>query len=821
MNPAEYARLAALFDQASRLGQAARAELLRAHPDLAPHLEALLAADAAAQSTLLDQPAADIANQMLAASSIAACGPYTLEARIGEGGAGVVYRGRRSDLNLVAAVKVLRDAWVSPERRRRFDREQRTLASLQHPGIARFLDAGLTPDGTPWIAMELIDGLPLMQYVVSRSLPLPARLQLFQQICAAVEYAHGRAVIHRDLKPSNILVDPSGAPRLLDFGIARHLDDTDAPPTRPEFRMLTPGYAAPEQVLGQPPGIYTDVYALGVILRELAASTPAGELRAVWEKAAHPDPALRYSSAGALARDVGRFLANQPLEARPPSLLYHSRKFAARHRAKVVTAAAALALMLAMAGWFTWRLRQSRDHAIAAAARAQRLQAFLLQLFEGGDAAAGPSQGLTVETLIARGVREAGALNREPAVQGEVYETLGRMYGKLGRYQEAEHLLTQAAELNRGSPHRISTLTELALIYSEQSRLEQARQTARNAITEALASLGPSHSLTLAAQEMLGRILTEQGHYSQAITVLGAALAARAAAGDPAATAAAASALSNAHFYAGAYGLARGLAQQALSARQAAFGLQHPLVADDHISLGVVEFDTGRYAQAEKCYRQALAIRENWYGAQHPDTASAQTLLGRALVYQGKHEQARLFLEQALATQQRVFGPLHVRVASALNDLGNIHVAQQRYPQAEQCYRRMEQIYRASYGDSHYLVATAISNRGNVHLRQGDPRRAEPLFRDAVARYSTALGPTHANTAIARIRLGRALLRQKRWRESAAESRAGYDLLSQQVQAPVSWLQGAREDLAAAYRQLGDAQQSRRFQDEFTAAARK
>jgi serine/threonine-protein kinase len=821
MTADDYARLTALFEQAMGLGEGGRAELLRAHPDLAPQLEALLAADAAPGSTVLDRAAAGITSEIMAAISETSCGPYTLEEVIGEGGAGVVYRGRRADLNAVAAVKVLRDAWVSPERRRRFEREQRTLASLQHPGIARLLDAGLTPDGTPWIAMELVDGLPLKRFVSERALPLDGRLRLFQEICAAVQYAHERAVIHRDLKPSNILVDTAGLPRLLDFGIARHLDEAGETLTRPEFRMMTPAYAAPEQARGEPPGVYTDVYALGVILRELVEDAPSSELRAICEKATQADPALRYRSADALARDVGRFLACEPLEAQPDSTLYKLRKFAARHRAPVFATAAAMMLMAAMAGFFTWRLRQSRDEALASAARAQRLQTFLMNLFEGGDAAAGPARGLAVETLIDRGVREAGALDREPTVQGEIYETLGRMYGKLGRYQAAQELLERAAELNRGSAHRVSSLTELALMHAEQNRFNAAEQTARKAITEGATTLGASHGLTLEAQEMLGRIHSEQGKYAEAISVLRPALTARQASREPAAIAAAASALSTAHFYSGHYDEARDLAQEALAARREAHGAKHPLVADDHVSLGVVEFDTGRYAEAEKLYRDALAIREAWYGADHPDTASSLTLLGRALVYQNKLPEARQLLERALATQERVFGPVNTRVASALNDLGNIHAAEKRFPEAEQCYRRMEEVYRAAYGDQHYLVATAIANRANVQLLKGDLAKAETLIREAVARYTRALSPSHANTAIARIRLGRVLLRQKRWREAAAESRAGYDLLVQQAKAPVSWLQGARQDLATAYEELGDTEQSRRFRQEHATAAAK
>jgi serine/threonine-protein kinase len=235
------------------------------------------------------------------------------------------------------------------------------------------------------------------------------------------------------------------------------------------------------------------------------------------------------------------------------------------------------------------------------------------------------------------------------------------------------------------------------------------------------------------------------------------------------------------------------------------------------VSLGAIEFDTGRYKEAEQYYRQALEVKQAWYGPDHPETASAQTMLGRALVYQKRYEEARSLLEKALATQTRVFGEKHTRVASTLNDLGNIFVAEQKWAEAEQCYRRMEDAYRASRGDEHYLVATALSNRANVYLRQGQAAKAEKMLRDVVARYTRALSPEHVNTGIARIRLGRSLVRQKLWREAAGETRAGYEILQRQAKAPVSWLQGAREDLAVAYAALGDRAEADRFQRELSA----
>src|SRR2546427_1165150 len=184
---------------------------------------------------------------------------------------GVVYLAEREDLGSIAAIKILRDAWLSPDRRERFASEQRTLAQLNHPAIARLYDADTLADGTPWFVMEYVEGVTLTEYCRAHQCSIEVRLQLFRLVCEAVQYAHQRAVIHRDLKPSNILVKSDGTVRLLDFGIAKQLESLDLPidQTMTGLRLMTPAYAAPEQICGDRVGINTDVYSLGVILFEL------------------------------------------------------------------------------------------------------------------------------------------------------------------------------------------------------------------------------------------------------------------------------------------------------------------------------------------------------------------------------------------------------------------------------------------------------------------------------------------------------------------------------------------------------------------------
>src|SRR5215475_7985635 len=278
MDGARWQRIQAVFHDASGLPKAERDGFVRTmcsgDAELASEVLAMLQHDAG--DGLLDQNLAETAHQALSAPDPLVTrefGPYQILRLLGEGGMGIVYLAERRDLHTQVAIKVLRDAWLSPARRERFASEQRTLAQLNHPRIARLYDAAVLPDGTPYFVMEYIEGVPLTEYCRDQRCSVEQRLELFRAVCEAVQHAHGHAVIHRDLKPSNILVKNDGSMRLLDFGIAKQIESLDLPvdQTMTGLRLMTPAYASPEQIRGERIGISTDVYSLGVILYELLA----------------------------------------------------------------------------------------------------------------------------------------------------------------------------------------------------------------------------------------------------------------------------------------------------------------------------------------------------------------------------------------------------------------------------------------------------------------------------------------------------------------------------------------------------------------------
>ncbi|MGH7626957.1 MAG: protein kinase domain-containing protein, partial [Gemmatimonadaceae bacterium] len=649
MDATQWERAQALFHAAVEMPESERPPFLRGActgDDALLHDVLAMLEEDARGSSLLDRGVAVAARSLLNDDShalpAASFGPYRITRMLGEGGMGVVYLATRDDLGSEAAIKILRDAWLSPARRERFASEQRTLAQLHHASIAQLYDANTLPDGTPWFVMEYVDGVPLTEYCRAHGTTIPNRLRLFRAVCEAVQHAHSHAVIHRDLKPSNILVKRDGAIRLLDFGIAKQLESlgVSTDQTQTGLRLMTPAYAAPEQFSGGQLGTHTDIYALGVIFYELLAGrmpfdllerTPSevattiiehapdrpsvaaramtGAARAVpgtatlarssWVDldvlcltAMHKDPARRYRTVDALMRDVDHYLYGEPLEARRDTLRYRAGKFVRRNAKTVAAALLVFAGVVGLVAFYTVRLTRARNTAVAEAARTGRIQTFMMNLFEGGDETAGPADTLHVVTLVQRGVREARSLDGEPAAQAELFETLGGIYQKLGNLPLADTLLTAALDRRRSlygaaHPDVASSLVALGMLRDAQANYDEAERLVREGLAMEKRQPVAGRANVARTTAALGQILEDRGAYDQAIQVLEDAVALQSASPSLAADLSASmTELANSHFYAGHLATSDSLNRRVLEIDRGLYGEHHHNVANDLINLG-------------------------------------------------------------------------------------------------------------------------------------------------------------------------------------------------------------------------------------------
>ncbi|MFN8647932.1 MAG: serine/threonine-protein kinase [Gemmatimonadales bacterium] len=493
MRQERWDRIAALFAEALERPAAERGRYLEAscpEPELRREVLAMLAAHADAgelrvERRLASHDPAPEAGSMAPGTRV---GPYRLEALVGRGGMGEVYRATRADgeFEQVVALKLLRADAGGTDLVRRFRAERALLARLTHPHIATILDGGTAADGRPYLVLRYVDGLPITDQ--ARGRPLAERLQLCIKVARAVQFAHVRLVVHRDLKPSNILVTASGEPVLLDFGIAKLLDPQAGAEheTRTGDRLLTPAHAAPEQLSGGAITTATDVYGLGTLLFELVTGrrlfaevastggaleraileTPAplpsalavadrgrirGDLDRIVQVALRKEPERRYPSAGALADDLERFLEGRPVAAQPDTWWYRTRRYMRRHQAGV-WAAGVVVLLLGVLGWRevaqARRVAAERDHAVRAQVAAEEVLAFLTRLFEQSDPRVVPGgDTLRVTEFLARAEAEAAGLADQPARQMQVLRTLGQVRLSRGDYAAAESLLTVARAL--------------------------------------------------------------------------------------------------------------------------------------------------------------------------------------------------------------------------------------------------------------------------------------------------------------------------------------------------------------------------------------
>ncbi len=734
---------------------------------------ALLDADLAPHS-LLDGNAADVISGAPAAvpDSLAEgtiVGSYRIIRSIGVGGMGMVYLAERADgqFEQRVALKLIKRGMDSATILARFHSERQILARLQHPNIARLTDGGVTADGLPYFTMEYVDGQTITRYCDDRRLSIEDRLDLFQSVCEAVQYAHANLVVHRDLKPSNILVTGDGQVKLLDFGIARVLGDEDEGLTRSGQRVMTPAYASPEQVRGEPVTTASDVYSLGVVLYELlcgrhphrdTTSTPAeleraiadtpaerpskflsrmdsvgadpatsvesiaearqlpparlrkrleGDLDTICLVALRKEPERRYASASQLLEDVRRHLAGRPVSARPDTARYRFGKFVRRNRVGVAATAAFVVLVAALTVLYTTRLANERDRARLEAKKAAEVSGFLGSLFESADPYESRGKVITAREMLDQGRdRVHKELADEPDVLEQMLRTIGTAYGNLGVYDEARKALLESIDLQRkvNGDHNADFVQTTTFLASVENEMGVYKE----AEERQLAAIA------------IARTLPDKGPLASALSTLATTVD-----------------------YQGRFDEAEKYFRESMATW---LKIQGPRSKDASIvmnNLALLLHEMSRYAEAESLYARALSIQEEQYGKRHPETSTTRYNYAQLLSDEGHLDQAKAMWAEVLATDRALYPDGHPNIAFTLSAYGKTLSRLGEFKQAEQLQREALDLRRKFDGDVHPDVAYSLGALGRVLHDEGHYDEAEKYYRESYAMHLKVNGPKH------------------------------------------------------------------------------
>lgn len=718
-----WAELVPLLDELLPLPPATReARLARLELDaeLQRLLQELLQADARGDELEAGCEAARDDTETLTTAGLPAIEGYRLCEFLGAGGMASVFLAERQLAGATqrVALKLLRLNVHDPQERRLFQREQATLARLEHVNIARFIDSGFAADGTPWLAVEYVEGESLLAWCDARRLAPRARARLFLEICAAVGAAHQALIVHRDLKPANVLVRADGQVKLVDFGIAKLLE-VDAESTRTELRRLTPAYAAPEQFRGEAAGTGADIYALGVILAELlsgvrppiqrdgsagALHTRAieqrhadarnldtaslrrllrGDIDAIVARALRPEPAQRYASVDALAADVQAWLEFRPVAARRGSHRYRIGRFLRRNRLALLLSSVAVTALIGVSLFSVHLARRAElaaEQSRADAQRARHVQDFVLSLFRSDEQGLPEGRATSAAELVDRALQAAREdFRAQPESLVPLLTAIGELERGLGRHARSLDILLESAELSRRA-------------------------------------FGPAHALTLQAEAELG--------YSR--------------------------------FRNGEYALGAARLESALQLYRSGGGGDNEAAMSALLRLGMLQVQLNREGEALRRLDEAVQLGRRLYHDDHPALQRAMEIYGGVLADAGELDRAALVLNDNLAMARRVYGRSHMVVASALEALAVIQMDRARLDTAAENIAEAAAILREKAPAVHTMVAYVANTEGVIALRRGQAEAAQQSFQRALHIYSLLNPEAHPMTAATRANLGRA-----------------------------------------------------------------
>jgi eukaryotic-like serine/threonine-protein kinase len=719
-------------------------------------------------------------------------GVYRIIEELGYGGMGNVFLAERADgiFHKKVALKMLRAGFLVDEQLLRFQSERRILASLNHDKIARLYDGGITSDGQPWFVMEYVKGKPIDEYCNSRNFSLEERLELFLEVCDALQYAHRNLIAHRDLKPGNILVTDEGKVKLLDFGIAKLLEANEQNKNELSFTQtgllpLTPAYASPEQMMRLVVTTSSDIYQLGVVLYELLTGMRPYDLKgktpgdmertvcetepkrpsvaiavskknrkssdifpaesfAVWQfqkklrgdldtivmKCLDKDPQRRYQSTGQLVEDIRGYLSSKPVSAHPDSWTYRAGKYMRRHKWAVATMMAftlILAVYATTITMYSHKTLKALEEVQRERAKSDQVVDFLLAMFEANDPAETRGATITARELLERSVKQAEQLSDQPAVQGQMYSVTGLVFHRLGEYDEALPLMERALEITDS-------------LY-EDSHPDVAQMHFN--LAEVLHDVGDyreAHAhYSMAAnlfQNVPGHVSLE---YAASLHNLGIASHGNSARED---------------------------IMKALEIRQKLLDNDHPDIAQSYIALGNYYLRQSDHESAKKYFQKTHSVINSQDRIISPQIASIFQNLGEGERIMGDYEQAETLLHKALDIYQSLYNGPHVHIAICKKSLADVYRDNNDFPAALRYYGNSLESLKKAVGSDHPLRRPILQGKARLYSQMGEHAAAEPLLREVLALLEAVLNPHHPRIANARLMLGTCLLELHQFTEA-------------------------------------------------------
>ncbi len=873
-------KLEEAFQRALSLEGSAREAVVddfgRNEPDLVQQLRDLLRADSASDTDFrqpIEAAVESLSNDIVDPWVGRDVGPWTILERLAGGGMGAVFLAERSDKHYkqVVAVKVMAAQLLGRDAISRFKAERQILANLNHPFIAKLIDGGSTDDGLPYLVMEYIEGLPIDEHCDTRKLGIDQRLALLRNVCTAVNYAHRNLVVHRDLKPSNILVDGEGNPKLLDFGIAKLLEagrfGQTIAMTREGARAMTPEYASPEQVRGEPISIATDVYALGVLLyRLMTGQSPygptlpssreyekaivdtdplkpstvvtsrdtrseigeqrntsaerlrrrlQGDLDNIALMALQKDPERRYATASDLSDDIERYLHDEPVRARGDNWLYKSRKFVVRNAKGLSVAAIVLIGVVGLTSFYTLQLADERNRANQAAAESDQVATFLTGLFASASPHEAKGESITAIDLLERGAEQIDSLSDQPQLQAELSRIMASSYTALGETERSIPMLRQAvAAMELAQPRdEISiaySLHDLAEAYRQSGQLDLAEENLRRALELRINNMGPEHGLIGYTMARLGVVLQDDRRPDEALALQRRGLEIMIAFGDgeiePAIDIR--GNMGNALSSLGRYDEAEALLRETVALSEKAEGVMAPNSIIRNSNLGLVLIRLDEFQEAINIYEIGIERGQIVWPENYSQVGYMTGSMAAALKAMGRMDESLLAYQEAAEITRLRIGEDNLIYVDRLRGLGSILMGMGRYDEAEVMFRRGLLLAVDLQGDDGYKATLLRVRLGQLDLDRGRPEEAE-VWLQQVLRNDEKLNAT--SKLIVRKELGDAISMQRRYEEAEPlllEALAGKEATTGSSQTTLLSFLAA---VTAHYRRADDLDESRRY----------